>query len=81
MDEQVTLIDTAKATFTDEFLQRISQVVDPSKIDIVITNHVEMDHSGSLPAIHKVAPNAKIYASAAPASTRSARTTASRPSA
>ena len=64
MDEKITLIDTAKATFTDEFLQRISQVVDPSKIDIVITNHVEMDHSGSLPAIHKVAPNATIYASA-----------------
>ena len=64
LDEKVTLIDTAKATFTDEFLQRISQVVDPSKIDVVITNHVEMDHSGSLPAIHRVAPNATIYASA-----------------
>ena len=64
MDEKITLIDTAKATFTDEFLQRISQVVDPSKIDVVITNHVEMDHSGSLPAIHKIAPNATIYASA-----------------
>ena len=64
MDEQVTLIDTAKATFTDEFLQSISQVVDPSKIDIVITTHVVMDHTGSLPAIHMVAPNAMIYASA-----------------
>ena len=64
MDEKITLIDTAKATFTDEFIQRISQVVDPSKIDVVITNHVEMDHSGSLPAIHKIAPNATIYASA-----------------
>lgn len=38
MDEKVTLIDTAKATFTDEFVQRISQVVDPAKIDVVITN-------------------------------------------
>ena len=64
MDEKVTLIDTAKATFTDEFVQRISQVVDPAKIDVVITNHVEMDHSGSLPKIHELAPSATIYASA-----------------
>ena len=64
MDERVTLIDTAKATFTDEFVQRISQVVDPSEIDVVITNHVEMDHSGSLPKIHELAPGARILASA-----------------
>ena len=64
MDEKVTLIDTCKATFSDELVQRISQVVDPAKIDVVITNHVEMDHSGSLPVIHKIAPNAQIYASA-----------------
>ncbi len=63
MDEKVTLIDTCKATFSDELVQRISQVVDPAKIDVVITNHVEMDHSGSLPVIHRIAPNATIYAS------------------
>ena len=64
MDEKITLIDTCKATFADELVQRISQVVDPAKIDVVITNHVEMDRSGSLPVIHKIAPNAEIYASA-----------------
>ena len=64
MDEKITLIDTAKAPFADELVQRISQVVDPAKIDVVIANHVEMDHSGSLPTIRKVAPNAQIYASA-----------------
>lgn len=64
MDEKITLIDTCKATFADELVQRISQVVDPAKIDVVITNHVEMDHSVSLPVIHKIAPNAEIYASA-----------------
>ena len=64
MDEKITLIDTCKATFSNELVQRISQVVDPSKIDVVITNHVEMDLSGSLPVIHKIAPNAQIYASA-----------------
>ena len=64
MDETVTLIDTAKSTFTDEFIQRISQVVDPAKIGLVVTNHVEMDHSGSLPKIHELAPSARIVASA-----------------
>ena len=64
MDEKITLIDTCKATFADELVQRISQVVDPAEIDVVITNHVEMDHSGSLPVIRKIAPNAEIYASA-----------------
>lgn len=64
MDEKITLIDTCKATFSNELVQRISQVVDPVKIDVVITNHVDMDHSGSLPVIHKIAPNAQIYASA-----------------
>ena len=47
MDEKITLIDTVKPKFADELIQRISQIVDPSKIDVVITNHVEMDHSGA----------------------------------
>ena len=64
MDEKITLIDTAKAPFADELIERISEVVDPAKIEVVIANHVEMDHSGSLPRIKKECPNATIYASA-----------------
>ena len=64
MDEKITLIDTTKKPFASELIERISEIVDPSKIDIVIANHVEMDHSGSLPEIMKLAPNATIYASA-----------------
>ena len=64
IDEKVTLIDTAKVTFVDELVQRISSVIDPAKIDVLIANHVEMDHSGSTPAIHELAPNAQIYCSA-----------------
>lgn len=63
MDEKITLIDTVKPKFADELIQRISQIVDPSKIDVVIINHVEMDHSGALPRIHEIAPQAQIYAS------------------
>ncbi len=63
MDEKVTLIDTTKKPFASELIERISEIVDPSKIEVVIANHFEMDHSGSLPDIMKLAPNATIYAS------------------
>ena len=51
IDEKVALIDTVKAPFADELLGNISQIIDPQKIDYVISNHTEMDHSGSLPRI------------------------------
>lgn len=64
MDEKVTLIDTAKITFKDELLARISSVIDPSKIDVLVCNHVEMDHSGNVPTIKELNPNVRIMASA-----------------
>ena len=63
IDEKITLIDTVKHYLADEMLQRISDVVDPAKIEVVIANHVEMDHSGSLPVIKKCAPDAQIVCS------------------
>lgn len=63
VDEKIALIDTVKAAFSEEMLKRIRQIVDPAKIDYVISNHVEMDHSGSLPAIMDVAPNATLITS------------------
>lgn len=63
IDEKVTLIDTVKSKFSDDLIQRISAVIDPKKIDVVISNHVEMDHSGALPAIAKACPNATHYCS------------------
>jgi flavorubredoxin len=48
LDEKNVLVDTIKAPFYLEMLGRISEVIDPAKIDIVVSNHVEMDHSGSL---------------------------------
>lgn len=64
LDEKVTLIDTVKAPFAKELLARISEIIDPAKIDYIISNHVEMDHSGALPEIAKAAPNATIITSA-----------------
>ncbi len=64
IDEKITLIDTVKAPFAAEMLERISDVVDPSKIDYIVSNHVEMDHSGALPELLKVCPNATVVTSA-----------------
>lgn len=63
IDEKVTLVDTVKAYKTDEMLERISSVIDLEKIDYLVCNHVEMDHSGALPAVKAKLPNAKIYTS------------------
>ena len=48
LDEKNVLVDTVKAPFYLEMLERISEIVDPSRIDVIVSNHVEMDHSGSL---------------------------------
>ncbi len=63
VDDKITLIDTVKQHLSDEMLQRIASVVDPSRIDYIVSNHVEMDHSGSLPLMKALAPSARIVAS------------------
>mgnify|MGYP006293316003 FL=1 len=62
-DEKITLIDTVKHYKFDEMISRIKEIVDPKKIDYIISNHVEMDHSGSLPKMQKIAKNAEIITS------------------
>ena len=63
VDEKVVLVDTVKHHLFDEMLARIREVVDPARIDYIVSNHVEMDHSGSLPMMKAVAPNATVITS------------------
>lgn len=63
VDEKITLIDTVKYYLYDEMMERISAVVDPSRISYIVSNHVEMDHSGSLPMLKDVAKNAVVLTS------------------
>jgi flavorubredoxin len=63
LDEQVTLIDTVKAPFTNEMIKRIESVIPLDKIDNLISNHVEPDHSGALSELALRCLNAKIYTS------------------
>jgi flavorubredoxin len=63
-DEKIALIDTVKKGFEDELIESISQLVDPKKIDYVISNHTEMDHSGGLPRImHRIGEDKPLYCS------------------
>ena len=64
IDEKITLVDTVYGPFAGEMLDRIRMIVDPSRIDYIIINHVETDHSGALPEVMKLAPAAKIFCSA-----------------
>ncbi|HNX90926.1 MAG TPA: FprA family A-type flavoprotein [Candidatus Omnitrophota bacterium] len=63
IDKKVTLVDTVKHYLFDEMMERIKAVIDPSRIDYIVSNHVEMDHSGALPMIAKAAPQAVILTS------------------
>jgi flavorubredoxin len=63
IDEKTVLVDTVKHTFSSEFLKNICEIIDPEKINYIIVNHVEMDHSSSLPIIAKQAKNATIITS------------------
>lgn len=63
MAEKVTLVDTVKGPFFNEMMARIQSVIDPSEIDYVISNHTEMDHSGSLPQTVSAVQPEKVFAS------------------
>ncbi len=62
-DDKVALIDTVKNIFSDDLVRNVREIIDPKKIDYIIINHVEMDHSSSLPLMAKLCENATIIAS------------------
>ncbi len=64
LDEKITLVDTVYAPFAEEMIEKIRAVIAPEKIDYIIANHVEIDHSGALPAIMKLCPKAKVLGTA-----------------
>jgi len=62
-DEKIALFDTVKKSHMNELVHHIKQLVDPTDIDYLIVNHVEMDHSGSLPEIIELIKPEKIFCS------------------
>ncbi len=63
LDDKNALIDTVKHTFYSDLVAHVSEIIDPERLDYIIVNHVEMDHSSSLPMMAKLAKNATIVTS------------------
>ncbi len=62
-DEKVCLFDTVKATFKNEMLFHLGELIDPEEIDYIVVNHVELDHSGYLPEMIKLCKPEKVFCS------------------
>lgn len=60
-DEKVALIDTVWRPFAKEYVEELKKTIDLNRIDYIIANHGEIDHSGALPELMKEIPNVPIY--------------------
>jgi len=63
-DKKNVLIDTVWAPFAKEFVENLKKEIDLDKIDYIIANHSEIDHSGALPLLLAEIPNTPVYCTA-----------------
>jgi flavorubredoxin len=61
--DKVAVIEAAKGKFTERYLETLAQAVDPARLDYVVLNHLEPDHSGALAALLELAPRARVVVS------------------
>ena len=61
--DKKAVIETVKETFWPEYREKLLSLTDPSKIEYIICNHTEPDHSGSLPHLLELAPDATVVGS------------------
>jgi len=64
-NDKIAVIDTVKGKRVDEFMDKIRSLVDPQRIDYIIVNHAESDHSGSLAYLLEHSPNATVVSTTA----------------
>ena len=58
--EKLALVDTSHAKFRELYLQTLQEQIDPSQIEYLVISHTEPDHSGLVPEILALAPNATV---------------------
>jgi anaerobic nitric oxide reductase flavorubredoxin len=63
-EEKNVLIDTVWSPFAEEFVENLSKEIELKKIDYIIANHGEVDHSGALPLLMDHIPDTPIYCTA-----------------
>ncbi len=59
-DEKTAVIDLNKAILTGEYLCQLQSLIDIGKVDYVVINHMEPDHTGVLKTLLKTAPQIQI---------------------
>lgn len=64
-EEKTVLIDTVWTPHRNDFVENLKKEIDLNKIDFIVANHAECDHSGSLTELMKEIPNTPIYCTAA----------------
>ena len=64
-DEKVAIIDAVKDGFYDEFYSNIKEVIGNRKVDYIVIQHTELDHSGSLINLLRDYPEAQVICSMA----------------
>ena len=60
IDEKVALVDTIEFGSSDDYLDKIEELIDGKTIDYLIINHMEPDHSGAIKTIVEKYPNIKL---------------------
>lgn len=60
--DKVVLFETAKEKFFDEYLDKLKEIIDVTKIDYLIVDHTEPDHAGSIERLLEYSPQMKIVA-------------------
>ena len=60
-EEKNVLIDTVWTPHGKEFVNNLKKKIDLKKIDLIVMNHGEADHSGALPDLMMEIPNTPIY--------------------
>lgn len=63
-EEKTVLIDTVWAPHRFKFVSNLKKEIDLNKIDYIIVNHGEIDHSGALTALLEEIPDTPIYCTA-----------------
>ena len=61
-DEKTAILDTVDSVIRDVFMDNVSHLLHGRQLDYIVINHMEPDHSGSLLALVRAYPEAKIIA-------------------
>lgn len=64
-DEKVAVVDNVKDGYFEEYLTNIKSIIGERKVDYIIVQHTELDHSGTMAKLLEVYPDAVVVASKA----------------